>query len=101
MKLSPLRFALLLAVTLVLSACGIVLMALGVHGTQILTWLGGFLLLPSVLLAHFGMPIAIPFLYSMSAASIVVFIALQMAYYCVLYWFCRYVRRARRQPTSR
>ena len=93
MKLSPLRFALLLAATLIFSASGIVLMALGVHGTQILTWFGGLLLLPSILLTHFGVPIAIPFLYTMSAASIVVFIALQMAYYYVLYWLLRYLKR--------
>jgi len=92
MTLSPLRFALRLAATLVLSACGIVLMALGVHGTQILTWLGGFLLLPSILLTHFGVPIPIPFLYSNSATSTVLFIALQMAYYYALYWFFRYLK---------
>jgi len=100
MVLTPFRVATLLASTLVFSAIGIVLVVLGVHGPEISAWVGAFLLLPNVILRQLGVPIAMPFVHSMSVVSALVFLALQNGYYYALFRLTHYLagRIRRRTP---
>jgi hypothetical protein len=98
MTLTPLRIVLLLASTLVLSIVGILLLVMGVHGSQILSLIGAFLLLPNVILSRLGVPVGIPFLNSITITSILVFVLLQIGYYYALFQLIYYVvSRSRRK----
>jgi hypothetical protein len=61
LPLTPLRIVILLVSTLVLSILGVALIVIGVHGPQVIAMIGGFLLLPSIILTRLGMPLGIPF----------------------------------------
>jgi len=106
MALTPLKIVLLLAVTLVLTIAGIAFIAIGVHGSQIFSWIGYLLLLPSFFLSELGAQVAIPFLHSTGIVSLIVFMALQTLYYYGLFWIASLAasgaqRRSRRMgPTS-
>lgn len=91
MKLSLLGICLLLASTVILSVVGIFLVAIGVHGANILMWTGDFLILPTIVLMQAGIPIKIPFLHSMTVTFIVVFLVLQTAYYYLLFHLVGYL----------
>jgi hypothetical protein len=97
MVLTPFRVATLLASTLVFSAIGIVLVV--VHGPEVTTWVGAFLLLPNVILRQLGVPIAMPFMHSMSFVSALVFLALQTGYYYALFRLAHYLAGRIRQRT--
>jgi len=97
MALTPLRIVILLLCTLVLSIAGVVLLAMGTHGSQALTWLGGFLLLPNVILMQLGVPLKVPLLNSVNVLSILLFVILQTGYYYVLFWLVNSVIRRRRK----
>jgi hypothetical protein len=97
MALTPLRIVILLLCTLVLSIAGVVLLAMGTHGSQALTWLGGFLLLPNVILMQLGVPVKVPLLNSVNVLSILLFVILQTGYYYVLFWLVNSVIRRRRK----
>lgn len=100
MSLTPLRIVILLVSTLLLSIAGVLLLVMGTHGPQIFIWLGGFLLLPNVILAQLGLPAAVPFLNSMNALSILLFMILQTGYYYLLFWLIHFVtgRNRRKIP---
>ena len=98
MALTPSRVVLLFAATLVLSILGVVLMLMGVHGSQILTILGGILLLPNVVLMRLGVPIGIPIISSTSLISVLIFACLQAAYYYGVFRLMYFIRR--RRPSS-
>jgi len=81
MTLTPFRIVLLLVSTLVFSILGVALIAIGVHGPQAVAIIGGFFLLPSIILTRLGVPVGIPFLHATSFLSMIVFAMLQIAYY--------------------
>lgn len=91
MPLTPLRIVILLVSTLVLSIAGVLLLVMGTHGPQALIWLGGFLLLPNIILVQLGLPAAVPFLHSMNVLSILLFVILQTGYYYLLFWLIHFV----------
>lgn len=91
MSLTPLRIVILLVSTLVLSLAGVLLLVIGTHGSQALIWLGGFLLLPNVILAQLGLPASVPLLHSMNVLSVLLFVILQTGYYYLLFWLIRFV----------
>lgn len=97
MALTPFRTVILLVSTFVFSILGVVLIAIGVHGPQAMAMIGGFLLLPNVILTRLGLPTRIPFIQSMSIKSILVFIMLQTAYYYALLQVICLVTRGRRR----
>lgn len=91
MRLTPFRIVVLLVSTLVFSTAGVVLIVIGVHGPQMIAWIGYFLLLPNIMLLKLGVPIAIPFIRSASIISVIVFVVLQAGYYYALFGLVRYV----------
>jgi hypothetical protein len=91
MALTPFRVVTLLASTLVFSIMGIVLVVAGVHGPEVAAWVGAFLLLPNMILMRLGVPIAIPFLHSVSILSVLVFLVLQAGYYYILFRITHFV----------
>lgn len=101
MTLTPLRIVGLFACAFVFSIIGVVLVVIGVHGPEITAWIGYFLLLPNIILMQSGVPIAIPFMHSMSIISVLVFLALQTGYYYSLFRLIHYVAgRIRRRMTA-
>jgi hypothetical protein len=98
MALTPLRIALLLLSTLVLSTAGLVFLFMGVHGPQIMTIVAVVLLLPNVILLKLGVPVAIPFINSARILPILFFLALQAAYYYGLVRLIYFVRARRKLP---
>jgi hypothetical protein len=95
MALTPFRIAVLLVSTLVLSVLGVALIAIGVHGPQVVAMIGGFLLLPCIMLTRLGLPVGIPFIHSTGILSILVFMGLQTAYYYALLQLIYFVTRGR------
>jgi hypothetical protein len=101
MALTPLRIVVLLISTLVLSIAGVLLLVMGTHGSQALIWLGGFLLLPNVILMQLGVPVKVPLLNSVNVLSILLFVILQTGYYYVLFWLIYFVTgRVRRKVSA-
>lgn len=99
--MSPMRILALMACTFVLSLAGVLLLALGVHSSQVFVVAGGFLLLPSILLKKAGLPVGIPLISSESILSTVLFVVLQAGYYYLLFLFVRYtVNRVRRMHSA-
>jgi hypothetical protein len=86
-----------MACTLVLSMAGVLLLALGTHGAQAISWLGGFLLLPNIILLQLGLPVGIPLLHSAGVLSILVFVVLQTGYYYLLLWLVVTIAGRRRR----
>jgi len=83
--------------TVVLSILGVLLMIMGAHGPQILAIIGAFLLLPAVILTRLGVPVGgIPFVSSNNIVSILVFLALQAAYYYGLLQLIYFITRRNR-----
>lgn len=99
MALTPFRIVILVIATLVFSILGVVLIAMGVHGPDAIAILGGFFLLPSIVLIRLGVPVGIPFMQSMSILSVVVFVVLQTAYYYALFQLVYLVLGHRRRKT--
>ncbi len=98
MALTPLRIVILLVCTVVLSLAGVLLLVVGTHGSQAVAWLGGFLLLPNIILVQFGLPGAIPVLNSVNVLTILIFMVLQSGYYYLLFWLIHSVtKRIRRK----
>lgn len=97
MALTPLRIVALLISTLVLSIAGVLLLVMGTHGSQALIWLGGFLLLPNVILMQLGVPVKVPLLNSVNVFSILLFVILQTGYYYVLFWVIHSVTKRMRR----
>src|SRR5258707_2454974 len=91
MSLTTLRIVILLVSSLVLAIAGILLLVIGTHGSQALIWLGGFLLLPNVIIQRLGLPVAVPFLHSINGLSILLFVILQTGYYYLLFWLIHFV----------
>jgi hypothetical protein len=100
MALTAIRIVILLACTLVLSIAGIVLIVVGVHGPKVIALIGGFLLLPTVMLSRLGVPVRIPLLHSMSMVSMLVFVVLQTGYYYALFQLIYYVTERSRRKAS-
>ena len=100
MALTLFRIVILLVSTFVLSMLGVALIAIGVHGPQAMAMIGGFLLLPSVILTRLGVPSGIPFIQSTSIKSILVFIVLQTAYYYALLELIYLITQGRRRKAS-
>ena len=99
---TAIRIVIVLACTLVLSIAGIILIVIGVHGSKVIALIGGFLLLPTVILSRLGVPVRIPLLHSMSTVSILVFVVLQSGYYYALFQLICYVtERSRRKAPRR
>jgi hypothetical protein len=96
MALTPLRIALLLLSTLVLSTAGLFFLFMGVHGPQIMTIVAVVLLLPNVILLKLGVPVAIPFINSGKILPILFFLVLQAAYYYGLVRLIYFVRARRK-----
>jgi len=73
---------------------------LGVLGPEVTAWVGAFLLLPNIILMQLGVPIAIPFMHSVSILSVLVFLMLQAGYYYALFRLTHFVvgRIRRRIP---
>lgn len=98
MVLTPFRVVSLFGSAFVFSVMGIVLVVVGVHGPEVTAWVGAFLL-PNIILMQLGVPIAIPFMHSISFISVLVFLALQTGYYYALFRLIHYVAgRIRRTP---
>ena len=98
MALTPSRIFILLGSTLVLSVLGVLLMIMGVHGPRIMLIAGAVLLLPNVILTRLGVPVGIPLISSTNVISILVFLALQAAYFYGLFLLIySAVRRSRRR----
>jgi len=101
MALTPFRLVTLLASTIVFSIVGIVFVVVGVHGPEVTTWVAAFLLLPNIILMRLDVPIAIPFMYPVSVASVLVFLMLQAGYYYALFRLTHFIagRIRRKIPT--
>ena len=82
--------------SLVLTTIGIFCIVAGVHGPSIIMYLGTFLLLPAVILSHFGIPIAIPGLHRVGVLSGISFMAIQLTYYYALLRLVTFVWRAKK-----
>jgi hypothetical protein len=96
MALTPFRIVVLLVSTFVLSILGIVLIVVGVHGPQVVAMIGGFFLLPSIILTRLGVPVGIPLIQSTSIISILAFVVLQTAYYYTIFQLVYFIKsRAR------
>jgi hypothetical protein len=100
MALTPLRIFILVITTLVFTVLGVALIVIGIHGSQIATMLGGFFLLPSIVLMRLGVPMGIPLLQSMSILSLLLFLLLQTAYYYFLLQLIYFVTGRRQRATA-
>lgn len=65
-------------------------------GSQIITMIGTFLLLPNVILVRLGVPIGMPLLSSIKLLPILVFFVLQAAYYYGLFQLIYFMVQRRR-----
>src|SRR6266481_3546096 len=83
---TAIRIVIVLACTLVLSIAGILLILIG-----------GYLLLPTLILSRLGVPVRIPLLHSMSTVFILVFVVLQSGYYYALFHLIYYVTESSRR----
>ena len=97
MKLA--KILLFVVIAFVLTALGFGLMAAGVHGPRVATYVGTFLILPSLILMKLGVPIAIPFLYRTTVISTALFCALQLGYYYGLLRLLAFVVSRSREKT--